>query len=223
MNRLIVKRMALSTLLLSSIATPVFADTGTAPHPVQGPTATISTAAAATNGSKVLPLLEPQVLGLVNSYAPETARDWRDTLSRYHALTSMKALSVELTTPLSAAPWSEKTGMMDVQLAAPGTLTDEDTVPLATVPEYGTTGDQAKAVPAASGATALTLTVPNSLESGKLANVVTIHVAYIDGLVKAQATLAEAAQATDAAAIKQALSELLSQYKDLNHKLEEAK
>ncbi|WP_405114481.1 hypothetical protein MHH28_10090 [Paenibacillus sp. FSL K6-1217] len=185
MNRLIVKRMALSTLLLSSIATPVFADTGIASPPVQGPTATLSTAAASTNGSKLLPLLEPQILALVNSHAPETSQDWRDTLNRYHALTSTKALSVELTTTMSAAPWTVKTGMMEVQLATPGTLTDAETVPLA--------------------------------------NVVTLHAAYIDGLFKAQAALAEAAQATDAAAIKQALSELLRQYKDLNHKLEEAK
>ncbi|MEK3836695.1 hypothetical protein [Paenibacillus sp. FSL P2-0136] len=223
MNRLIVKRMALSTLLLSSIATPVFADTGIAPPPAQGPTATISTAAASTNGSRLLPLLEPQVLALVNSYAPETSQDWRDTLSRYHALTSTKALNVVLAKPMSAAPWTEKTGIMDVQLATPGTLTDAETLPLATVPEYGTTGGSVKAVPSASAAANLTLTVPDSLESGKLANVVTLHAAYIDGLFKAQAALAEAAQATDAAAIKQALSALLSQYKDLNHKLEEAK
>ncbi|MEK4851364.1 hypothetical protein NST04_16085 [Paenibacillus sp. FSL H7-0756] len=223
MNRLIVKRMALSTLLLSSIATPVFADTGIAPPPVQGPTATISTAAAATNGSKLLPLLEPHVLELVNSYAPETAQDWRDTLSRYHALTSTKALSVDITTSMSATPWTEKTGMMEVQLATPGTLTDEESVALATVSEYGSTGGHVEAVLSASEVANLTLTKPDSLESGKLANVVTLHAAYINGLFKAQADLAEAAQATDAAAIKQALSELLSQYKDLNHKLEEAK
>lgn len=223
MNRLIVKRMALSTLLLSSIATPVFADTEIAPHPVQGPTAIISTAAAATPDSKLLPMLEPQVLSLVNSYAPETSQDWRDTLSRFHDFTSTKVLNVVLTTPMSAAPWTEKTGILDVQLAMPGTLTDAETVPLATVPEYGTTGGSVKAVPSASAAANLTLTVPDSLESGKLANVVTLHAAYIDGLFKAQVALAEAAQATDATAIKQALSELLSQYKDLNHKLEEAK
>ncbi|MEK3905433.1 MULTISPECIES: hypothetical protein [unclassified Paenibacillus] len=224
MNRLIVKRMALSTLLLSSIATPVFADTGIASPPVQGPTATISTAAASTTGSKLLPLLEPQVLALVNSYAPETAQDWGDTLSRYHALTSTKALSVDITTSMSAAaPWTEKTGMMDVQLAVPGTLTDEDPFPLATVSEYGSTGGHVEAVLSASEVANLTLTKPDSLESGKLTNVVTLHAAYIDGFFKAQTTLAEAAQATDAAAIKQALSELLRQYKDFNHKLEKAK
>lgn len=223
MNRLIVKRMALSTLLLSSIATPVFADTGIAPPPVQGPTATISTAAASTNGSKLLPLLEPQVLALVSSYAPETSQTWRDTLSNYHALTSTKALSVDLTMPISAAPWTEKAGIVEVQLATPGTLTDAETVPSATLQEYGTTRGSVKVVPSASAAVNLTLTVPDSLESGKLANVVTLHAAYIDGFFKAQAALAEAAQTTDPAAIKQALSELLSQYKDLNHKLEEAK
>ncbi|OMF96462.1 hypothetical protein [Paenibacillus sp. FSL R7-0337] len=223
MNRLIVKRMALSTLLLSSIATPVFADTGTASPPAQGPTATISTAAESTNGSKLLPLLEPQVLALVNRYAPETAQDWRDTLSRYHALTSTKALSVDLTTPIPPTPWTDKTGIMEVQLATTGTLTDAETVPLATIPEYGTAGGHAEAALSASGAVNLTLAGLNHLESGKLANAVTIHVAYIDGVFKEQAALAEAAQATDAAAIKQALSALLKQYKDLNYKLEEAK
>ncbi|MEK4515370.1 hypothetical protein NSS64_08855 [Paenibacillus sp. FSL H8-0122] len=223
MNRLIVKRMALSTLLLSSIATPVFADTGITSPPVQGPTATISMAAASTNGSELRPLLEPQVLALVNSYAPETSQDWRDTLSRYHDLTSTKALNVVLTTPMSAAPWTEQAGIVDVQLAMPGTLTDAETTPLTAVTASGITGVQAKAVPFELGAVNLTLAGLNHLESGKLANVVTLHASYIDGLFKEQAALAEAAHSADAAAIKQALSGLLRQYKDLNHKLEEAK
>lgn len=168
-------------------------------------------------------MLEPQVLELVNSYAPETSQTWRDTLSRYHDLTSTKALSVDLTTALSATPWTEKTGIMEVQLATPGTLTDAETVPLAIVPEYGATVGHVEAVLSASAVADLKLAASDHLESGKLANAVTIHVAYIDGLFKEQAALAEAAQATDAAAIKQALSALLRQYKDLNHKLEEAK
>lgn len=221
MNRLFLRPIALSALLLSSIATPVFADADRTPPQAQTAAVTLSAASAPVQGSILIAPLYPDLIALAESYAPETVQDWTDTLSKYSkaARINVKVLNLE--------PAGEVTATA-VQVATPVVLT-------AAIPSLagagGTFTDYVAGISAPAVADTTVFAVPGSLSSAGLTGSVAITAAAApallpmtedNGFFKAQAALAEAVESKDAAAVKQSLAGLLKQYKELTRKLEEA-
>lgn len=233
MNRLIFRRMALSTLLLSSIATPVFADADHTPPQAGNAPVTLSAASAPLQGSILITARIPDLLDLAERYAPETVQDWTDTLSRYNKAIrlNVQVLTLDTTGEVTAPA---------VQLATPVALTAAipslaGSAPAADLQLAGTDGILsafATGTAASSTADFTVFAVPDSLSSAGLTGSGSITAAAApallpmtedNGFFKAQAALAEAVESKDAGAVKHALGGLLEQYKDLTKKLEEAK
>ncbi|NOU78146.1 hypothetical protein GC101_04555 [Paenibacillus sp. LMG 31459] len=233
MNRLIFRRMALSTLLLSSIATPVFADADRTPPQAGNAPVTLSAASAPLQGSILITARIPDLLDLAERYAPETVQDWTDTLSRYNKAIrlNVQVLTLDTTGEVTAPA---------VQLATPVALTAAipslaGSAPAADLQLAGTDGILsafATGTAASSTADFTVFAVPDSLSSAGLTGSGSITAAAApallpmtedNGFFKAQAALAEAVESKDAGAVKHALGGLLEQYKDLTKKLEEAK
>lgn len=244
MNRLFLRPIALSALLLSSIATPVFANADRTPPQAQTAAVTLSAASAPVQGSILIAPLYPDLIALAESYAPETVQDWTDTLSKYSkaARVNVKVLNLE--------PAGEVTATA-VQVATPVVLTAAipslaGSVPATTLPASavelkeitqiagagGTFTNSVAGISAPAVADTTVFAVPGSLSSAGLTGSVAITAAAApallpmtedNGFFKAQAALAEAVESKDAAAVKQSLAGLLKQYKELTRKLEEAK
>lgn len=233
MNRLIFRRMALSILLLSSIATPVFADADRTPPQAGNAPVTLSAASAPLQGSILITARIPDLLDLAERYAPETVQDWTDTLSRYNKAIrlNVQVLTLDTTGEVTAPA---------VQLATPVALTAAipslaGSAPAADLQLAGTDGILsafATGTAASSTADFTVFAVPDSLSSAGLTGSGSITAAAApallpmtedNGFFKAQAVLAEAVESKDAGAVKHALGGLLEQYKDLTKKLEEAK
>ncbi|MEK3684300.1 hypothetical protein [Paenibacillus sp. FSL R10-2736] len=234
MNRLILRRMALSTLLLSSIATPVFADADRTPPQARNAAVTLSAASAPLPGSILITARIPDLLDLAERYAPETVQDWTDTLSRYNKALrlNVQVLTLDTTGEVTAPA---------VQLATPVALTAAalpslaGSAPAADLQLAGTDGTlRAFATGTAASSTAdfTVFAAPDSLSSDGLTDSIAITAAAApallpmtedNGFLNAQAALAEAVESKDATAVKHALGGLLEQYKDLTKKLEEAK
>lgn len=233
MNRLIFRRMALSTLLLSSIATPVFADADRTPPQAGNAPVTLSATSAPLQGSILITARIPDLLDLAERYAPETVQDWTDTLSRYNKAIrlNVKVLTLDTTGEVTAPA---------VQLATPVALTAAipslaGSAPAADLQLAGTDGILsafATGTAASSTADFTVFAVPDSLSSAGLTGSGSITAAAApallpmtedNGFFKAQAALAEAVESKDAGAVKHALGGLLEQYKDLTKKLKEAK
>jgi hypothetical protein len=233
MNRLIFRRMALSTLLLSSIATPVFADADRTPPQAGNAPVTLSAASAPLQGSILITARIPDLLDLAERYAPETVQDWTDTLSSYNKAIrlNVQVLTLDTTGEVTAPA---------VQLATPVALTAAipslaGSAPAANLQLAGTDGILsafATGTAASSTADVTVFAVPDSLSSAGLTGWGSITAAAApallpmtedNGFFTAQAALAEAVETKDAGAVKHALGGLLEQYKDLTKKLEEAK
>lgn len=182
MNRLIFRKMALSTLLLSSIATPVFADAVNDPAHVPTPVVTLTAATAPEQGTTLFTSSFPGLLALAERYAPDTVQDWTDTLSKYTTAAgiNVRTLSLDVTAQDSA----DTASAVSVNLTSAGP----------------------------NGSIAIEAAAPSM-------------VAMFDDneFLRAQTELLKAVESKDAAAVKQALAGLLSQYKEQLAKLEEAK
>ncbi|WP_238652903.1 hypothetical protein [Paenibacillus piscarius] len=183
MNRLIFRKMALSTLLLSSIATPVFADAGNVPGQTATPAVTSTAAAVVTEqGTTLVASSFPGLLALAERYAPDTVQDWTDTLSRYNTAAGIdvKIINLDATGQVPAATASA----VSVSLTSAGH----------------------------NGSIAIEAAAPSMLPM------------FEDNeFFQAQTELLKFVESKDAAAVKQALAGLLSQYKEHAAKMEKAK
>lgn len=233
MNRLILRRMALSTLLLSSIATPVFADADRTPPQTQAAAVTLSAASAPMQGSIMIASRFPDLLDLAERYAPETVQDWTDTLSRYSKAIRLNVQVLNLDTQREVtAPAVQLATPLALTAAIPSLTGSAPSADLQLVVTDGTLSAFATGTEASSTADFAVFAAPDSLSSAELTGSGSITAAAApallpmtedNGFFKAQAALAEAVESKDAAAVKHALGGLLEQYKDLTKKLEEAK
>ncbi|AIQ42274.1 hypothetical protein [Paenibacillus sp. FSL R5-0912] len=233
MNRLILRRMALSTLLLSSIATPVFADADRTPQQTQAPAVTLSAASAPVQGSIMISSRFPDLLGLAESYAPETLQDWTDTLSRYSKAIRLNVRVLNLDTQGEfTAPAVQLATPVALTTAEPSLAGSAPSTDLQLVITDGTVSAFATGTAASSTAEFAVFATPDSVPSAGLTSSGSITAAALpallpmtedNGFFKAQAALAEAVESKDAPAVKQALGGLLEQYKQLTKKLEEVK
>lgn len=186
MNRLIFRKMALSTLLLSSIATPVFADAGNVPAQAATPAVTSTAAATVTEqGTTLMASSFPGLLALAERYAPDKVKDWTDTLSKYNTAAGIEVKLINLdATVQDPASTASAVSTVSVNLTSAGH----------------------------NGAVAIEAAAPSMLPM------------FEDNeFFQAQTQLLKAVESKDAAAVKQALAGLLSQYKELAAKMEEAK
>lgn len=233
MNRLILRRMALSTLLLSSIATPVFADADRTPPQAQNAAVTLSAASAPLQGSTLITARIPDLLDLAERYAPETVQDWTDTLSRYSKAIRLNVQVLNLDTKGEVtAPAVQLATPVALTAAIPSLTGSAPSADLQLVVTDGTLSAFATGTEASSTADFAVFAAPDSLSSAGLTGSGSITAAAApallpmtedNGFFKAQAALAEAVESKDAAAVKHALGGLLEQYKGLTKKLEEAK
>ena len=249
MNRLILRKMALSTLLLSTAATPVFADadnsSGSSQPRVQTAAVTLTAAAAPVQGSILVAARIPDLLGLVRSYAPETLPVWTDILSKYDAATPVTIMNPDSLHPADTLTVSGEVTASVVPVSVPIAWTaalSSAAGNLAAVPVELNDKIQvvevdgiipvsiAETVAASpAGLTAFTTSASTTTAAGGLSGPVTamataalLPLAENNAFVQAQAALTDAAESKDAAAIKQALAGLLKQYQELTAKLEAA-
>lgn len=245
--------IALSTLLLSSLASPVFADaastTGVAQslaHP-----AAVQLTAAAAQPVQGIPagVRVPDVLSLVQRYAPDTVQEWTDVLSRYGKTARIQLVNPGLLSQASTLILTDAGTAAAVHVTASGSLTAAlssaaDSAPLGSLENLPVkltdviqvsgwdVSQILSAVPAASisAATLNTVSAPDSISAVKLSGSVTMAAAGAllpltddNGLLEAESALSAAVDHKDASAIKLALAELLKEYKVLVNNLEAAK
>lgn len=223
MKNKLFSKIALSTALLSAIASPsVFAETA-------GSQTSVSTAPAALHVA-VSSVAVTDPVKLAEKYAPETVSDWKQTLEQYRKAMSDKFglpvdgegmatfKSVTLSRSAQAAD-ADETGMVSLSFKLESvsgeavTLTPDQTITLDTaeapfgtvsltpveIKEGVTAGVTVKSIPGIAAATAVSI----SGEAKPLTN------AFLDGWK----ALDEAARSEDGAAIKQVLAHQLELYK----------
>ncbi|RKN80722.1 hypothetical protein [Paenibacillus ginsengarvi] len=221
MKNKLFSKIALSTALLSAIASPsVFAENA-------GSQASVSTAPAALHVAvSSVAITDP--VKLAEKYAPETVSDWKQTLEQYREAMSDKfglpadgegmasIKSVTLSRAAQAAD-ADEAGMVSFKLESVSgeavTLTPAQTITLDTaeapigtvsltpfeIKDGVTAGVTVMSIPGIATATAVSI----SGEAKPLTN------AFLDGWK----ALDEAARSEDGAAIKQALAHQLDLYK----------
>jgi len=86
-----IKNIALSALLLASIATPISANA--AANPNQTDTNFVKTDGNVAVASALINLPDP--LEAAKKYAPDTVADWQNILDRYNSLRPVKTLSID--------------------------------------------------------------------------------------------------------------------------------
>jgi len=90
-NTFKIKNIALSALLLASIAAPISANA--AANPNQTDTNFVKTDGNVAVASALINLPDP--LEAAKKYAPDTVADWQNILNRYNSLRPVKTLSIE--------------------------------------------------------------------------------------------------------------------------------
>lgn len=217
-RNLLIRKIALSTLLLSAIASPAaFADSQpeTSPRPVKvAPLLTISAAS----------VMDP--LKLAETYAPETVEDWKQTLAEYEeaiksrvkvtagsVATFVKTVRLDQAAPTQTEPGTEPVVFGTVtkfegeeSISASAVETGE---PITLTEAHITAPVKLEAVPGAvlaavgsSENVAFSIAVSPNAESKPL-----------DDFMQGWADLSKAAESKDGNAIKQALAHQLTLYK----------
>ena len=247
------RSIALSTLLLSSLASPVFADAASTSDSAQSLAHKAAVQLTAATAQPVQGILVgvrvPDVLSLVKHYAPDTVQEWTDVLSRYGKAARIQLVNPDLQSQASTITLTNADAASTVHVTAPRTLTAAlssaavsaplgslENVPVKlkdVIQVAGSDGSQTlSTVPAVSisAASLDTIVAPDTSSTAKLSGSVTIAAAAVllplpedNGLFQAESALSTAVDSKDAAAIKLALAELLKEYKVLVSNLEAAK
>lgn len=218
-QQMIFKKLALSALLVSAVAAPTAVNAASGANDQSAKTTAAAVVTPATKGSmdtKVTILDWTDPLELAKTYAPNTLEDWKKTLDQYY-----KAAGFNITAVSEVVP----------SVQADGDKLSKDTVSVESLPvSYIEAGrglniqlpedknmDSAKfssitAVDtiASVDATAVTISLQESSEADKT-------------FFKAQEELNSAAKSKDATVIKEALANLLDQYKEKIKEFETAK
>ncbi|KWX80615.1 hypothetical protein AMQ84_03035 [Paenibacillus riograndensis] len=213
------RKIALSTLLLSAVASPVFADAGNG-TPTDGSKSTetsVTASAVKPVDSIFITAAFPDLLDLVATYAPDTAQDWKDILAKYEKLSGLTTFvsnnpQVVKAIPLpnnDGSPNPEAKTIVIGQAIAATPAVNQDNLKPAPIAVERTENGKHKAVtaPGVEGVTA----TRTEAAGPSVANF---------AFITAQTELSKAVESKDAAAIKQSLNELLKQYKILVSQLE---
>ncbi|SFK98120.1 hypothetical protein SAMN03159341_102527 [Paenibacillus sp. 1_12] len=233
-HKLIVQKIALSTLLLSVAASPIYASAASESA------ATLSSSTISISQIKAIPaiashkLVDP--LDLAATYAPDTVSEWQTTLAQYEGALQKSGVFSTMATPVASVgtlsddntfqvtsasstkliPMSRLVEVMvqgdPAELPNPADIKFETITSVASIPAISYDLDQVEVGNA---------TVSPSEEVGKVLNLATVTAD--NTLFKGRIDLEQAAQSKDAEAIRQSLSKLMKLYKEQIVKWETAK
>jgi len=214
-QQMIFKKLALSALLVSAVAAPTAVNAASGANDQSVKTTAAAVVTPATKGSmdtKVTILDWTDPLKLAKTYAPNTLEDWKKTLDQYY-----KAAGFNITAVSEVVP----------SVQADGDKLSKDTVSVESLPvSYIEAGGNLK------------VELP---EDKKLEGDISTSIKAVDAIAtveststqelseadkaffKAQNDLNSAAKTKDATVIKEALANLLDQYKEKIKEFETAK
>ncbi|MBY3622300.1 hypothetical protein HGO21_22550 [Acinetobacter sp. CUI P1] len=214
-QQMIFKKLALSALLVSAVAAPTAVNAASGANDQSAKTTAAAVVTPATKGSmdtKVTILDWTDPLELAKTYAPNTLEDWKKTLDQYY-----KAAGFNITAVSEVVP----------SVQADGDKLSKDTVSVESLPvSYIEAGGNLK------------VELP---EDKKLEGDISTSIKAVDAIAtveststqelseadkaffKAQNDLNSAAKSKDATVIKEALANLLDQYKEKIKEFETAK
>lgn len=214
-QQMIFKKLALSALLVSAVAAPNAVNAASGANDQSAKTTAAAVVTPATKGSmdtKVTILDWTDPLELAKTYAPNTLEDWKKTLDQYY-----KAAGFNITAVSEVVP----------SVQADGDKLSKDTVSVESLPvSYIEAGGNLK------------VELP---EDKKLEGDISTSIKAVDAIAtveststqelseadkaffKAQNDLNSAAKSKDATVIKEALANLLDQYKEKIKEFETAK
>ncbi|OPA75243.1 hypothetical protein BVG16_21840 [Paenibacillus selenitireducens] len=208
------KRLALSTLLLSAVASPVMANAAENSE-AQASTPTMKAIALQKDGNtKFAPfaIMLSNPLDLAKTYAPDTVQDWEATLDKFDKLASSKFTKMTASTTVSA---TEQTDVkpniteLKVERKLVSGKDSSDKMPANAVKMIKVES----AHDAQDGDITFTETKGLNVEVKTGVAITTDSGEIKDPFFKAQIELSKAEQSKDADQIKQSLANLLEQYK----------
>ncbi|RJX38117.1 hypothetical protein D3P09_18800 [Paenibacillus pinisoli] len=226
MNKMkLFKSVAASTLLLSAFAsTSVFANPKTAELLSTGPAAKIEGKLIEGEALQaVQAIMLPDPIELARQYAPDTAEDWEAAMKLYHELLKDK-FSISFVEADGVELSEGKAGISAVAMlsaakaVAPASI-KEGTFEIkeASAVQFKETGTSTKPALTVSGTAVqdIQFEVVKELDASELTiTAATTAAAKPSPIFEAHGKLAKAVEDKDAAAIREALAELLKQYKE---------
>lgn len=238
-HNLLLKKIALSTMLLSVAAVPAFANAAEVQKKdLSGATpVTITKAAAARPGNAIFVSVFPNLPELAKTYAPDTEQDWKDTLAKYEKITGIKIINpTTLTRAISVTGkidhLAETLPMGTVAAGEAGinstALTIVSIEDLPADLEMVEAVEAVKAMDVIGAVDAVTVDAVKGTAAVKVGLNATSAAVYTlssedTAFLDAQSGLLKAVEAKNSAAIKESLAGLLKEYKQLITKLEAAK
>ncbi|MEK3914492.1 hypothetical protein [Paenibacillus sp. FSL H7-0331] len=222
-HKLIVKKIALSTLLLSVAASSAYASESSQTTTSPSQTLTSSTQFQAVTATTAVKRTDP--VELAATYAPDTVNDWKNTLTQYHEAIQKKFGAVlRQATPLDSTGTNLNISSVrvidptDTKEIADGQFTEVLTLGELTDPTAST--DIKAGVALAVAAIPALPTLPADAETSTFSsteakNTVSVAAISLDNpLFKGEMELQKAAESKDAEAIKKSLGKLLGLYKE---------
>ncbi|WP_240415224.1 hypothetical protein [Paenibacillus periandrae] len=219
-HKLIVKKIALSTLLLSVAASSAYASESSQTTTSPSQTLTSSTQFQAVTATTAVKRTDP--VELAATYAPDTVNDWKNTLTQYHEAIQKKFGAVlRQATPLDSTgtnlniSFARVMDPTDTKEIADGQFTKvltqgELTNPTASTDIKAGVALAVAAIPALpADAETFTLTSAEAKNTGSGATI-----SLDNPLFKGEMELQKAAESKDAQVITKSLAKLLVLYKD---------
>lgn len=222
-HKLIVKKIALSTLLLSVAASSAYASESSQTTTSPSQTLTSSTQFQAVTATAAVKRTDP--VDLAATYAPDTVNDWKNTLTQYHEAIQKKFGAVlRQATPLDSTGTNLNISSVrvidptDTKEIADGQFTKVLTQGELTDPTAST--DIKAGVALAVAAIPALPTLPADAETSTFSsteakNTVSVAAISLDNpLFKGEMELQKAAESKDAQVITKSLAKLLVLYKE---------
>lgn len=217
-RNLLIRKIALSTLLLSAVASPsAFADA-----PPEASTDTVK----AVQAIKISAASVMDPLKLAETYAPETVEDWKQTLAEYdEAIRSRVRVTAGNIATFAKTVQVDQAELIQIQPGA-------EPIVLSTVTELGegqsialkaigaaepvtlTEADIAEGTPNVVSGGVLSVTAPNETVSFAVAVSPNAEGQPISAFMQGWSDLSKAVESKDGNAIKQALAHQLTLYKE---------
>lgn len=217
-QQMILKKLALSALLVSAVAAPTAANAASGANDQSAKTTAATVVTSASKGSistnvTILDWVDP--LELAKTYAPNTLEDWKKTLDQYYKEAGFSITAVSELLPSEQAEGAifskeilsaESLPVSFIEAGRSVELLPNDKNVESTI----STSIKGVAAIAAVETTEATISIQELSEADK-------------AFFKAQEDLNSAAKTKDATVIKEALAKLLDQYKEKIEVLETAK
>jgi hypothetical protein len=206
------KRLALSTLLLSAVASPVMANAATSPD-AKASTPAQKTITLQKDGNQEFTsfaIVMTNPLDLAKTYAPDTVQDWKTTMDKFDKLAASKFTKMTASAAVSAPEHTDVKQNITELKAERKLVTGKDSsdkLPANAVKMIKVESAQ----DAQDGDTTFTKGLNVNVTTGVA--ITTDSVEIKDPFFKAQIELSKAEQSKDADQIKQSLANLLEQYK----------